>query len=32
MLDEAAAREIMADLERQDEERKAEEAKKEENR
>ena len=31
MLDEAAAREIIADLERQDEERKAEEAKKEEN-
>ena len=31
MLDEAAAREIIADLERQDEERKAEEIKKEEN-
>jgi hypothetical protein len=31
MLDEAAAREIIAELERQDEERKAEEAKKEEN-
>src|SRR5262245_53863149 len=31
MLDEAAAREIIAELERQDEERKAEETKKEEN-